>query len=140
MCSCSRWAPSRSPWRRRRLLSCSPLRHRGCPAAPAAPAAETTTVTPPRPEEITLIVTPQDAITLTYLFFNEPGARLTLALRGAEDRSTAQTEAVTLQFLLDQYNIPIPVKLPYGIEPRLDRLDGLVPEPTPRRARQNKDY
>jgi Flp pilus assembly protein CpaB len=98
---------------------------------PAAAPAETTTVTPPRPQEITLIVTPQDAITLTYLFFNEPGARLTLALRGAEDRSTAQTEAVTLQFLLDQYNIPIPVKLPYGIEPRLDRLDGLVPEPTP---------
>jgi Flp pilus assembly protein CpaB len=98
---------------------------------PAGQPAETTTVTPVRPGEITLVVTPQDAITLTYLMANEYGAHLTLALRGAEDRSTAQTEAVTLQFLLDQYNIPIPVKLPYGIEPRVDGLGGYQPPPPP---------
>jgi Flp pilus assembly protein CpaB len=101
---------------------------------PAGQPAETTTVTPVRPGEITLVVTPQDAITLTYLMANEYGAHLTLALRGAEDRSTAQTEAVTLQFLLDQYNIPIPVKLPYGIEPRLDGLGGYQPPPPPETA------
>jgi pilus assembly protein CpaB len=35
---------------------------------------------------------------------------------------TIATEAVTLQFLLEQYNIPIPVKLPYATEPRLDEI------------------
>jgi Flp pilus assembly protein CpaB len=90
----------------------------------AAPAqGETTTTTLPVPTEITLIVSPQDAITLNYLLFNH-GARLTFALRGADDSSIVQTEAVTLQFLLDQYNIPIPVKLPYAIEPRVDTLPG----------------
>ncbi len=72
------------------------------------------------PDLITLIVTPQDAITLNYMLYS--GARLTLALRSAEDDTRVQTEAVTLQFLLEQYNIPIPVKLPNGLEPRVDDM------------------
>lgn len=68
-----------------------------------------------KPQSITLIVSPQDAVTLNYLL--NTNARLTLALRSANDDSRVQTEAVTLQFLLDQYSIPVPVKLPYGIEP-----------------------
>jgi len=82
------------------------------------------------PRQIALIVTPQDAVTLTYLVNN--GAHLTLALRGAGDEQRVQTEAVTLQYLMDQYNIPVPVKLPYGNQPRIDFLN--VPsafEPTP---------
>lgn len=83
--------------------------------APAAPLA---------PEVVSLIVTPQDAVTLNYLVAG--GARLTLALRAAGDDSRVQTESVTLQFLLDQYNIQIPVKLPYGL------LEGALPiDPTP---------
>jgi hypothetical protein len=101
---------------------------------PAAPEADTTTVSVVYPGEITLVVTPQDAITLIYLLNNEFGAHLTMALCGAEDRSTAQTEAVTLQFLLDQYNIPIPVKLPYGVEPRVDGLGEYEPPPAPAAA------
>lgn len=101
------------------------------PADPTVPEAQpvpaqpetTPTTPPPAPTEMTLIVSPQDAITLNYLLFNH-GARLTFALRGADDASIVQTEAVTLQFLLDQYNIPIPVKLPYAIEPRVDTLPG----------------
>jgi hypothetical protein len=49
-------------------------------------------------------------------------AKLSLYLRNAADQSRLATEAATLQFLLSQYNIPVPVKLPYGIEPRVDRL------------------
>ena len=74
---------------------------------------------PKAPDVITLIVSPQDAITLNYLVYN--GAELTLALRAAGDDSRIETEAVTLQFLFDQYNIPVPVKLPYGVEPRTDK-------------------
>lgn len=76
------------------------------------------------PDLITLIVTPQDAITLNYLLYG--GAQLTLVLRSAEDDTRVQTEAVTLQFLLEQYNIPIPVKLPNGLEPRVDSLTAPV--------------
>ncbi len=72
------------------------------------------------PDIVTLVVSPQDAITLTYLLYSE--AKLSLYLRNAADQSRLATEAATLQFLLSQYNIPIPVKLPYGIEPRVDRL------------------
>jgi pilus assembly protein CpaB len=85
------------------------------------------------PDVITLIVTPQDAVTLNYLILN--GAHLSLALRPANDDTRVQTEAVTLQFLLDQYNIPIPAKLPYGLEPRIDELlapilqNDITPEP-----------
>lgn len=75
---------------------------------------------PNPPDVITLIVTPQDAITLNYLLYS--GSQLTLALRSAEDDTRVQTEAVTMQFLLEQYNIPIPVKLPNGMQPRVDEL------------------
>lgn len=72
------------------------------------------------PDIITLIVTPQDAITLNYLIYAE--AKLTMALRPSGDDSTVDTEAVTLQYLLDTYDIPVPVKLPFGLEPRVNSL------------------
>lgn len=99
---------------------------------PATDAAATTTAE--APDIITLIVTPQDAVTLNYLLIN-PGARLSLALRSAGDDTQVTTEAVTLQFLVDQYRIPVPSKLPYGLEPRLDflvpptLLNDVVPTP-----------
>jgi pilus assembly protein CpaB len=76
------------------------------------------------PDVITLIVDPQDAITLNYLMYS--GAELTLALRAAGDENVDPTEAVTLQFLLDEYNIPVPVRLPYGFEPSV--LELVAPE------------
>ena len=72
------------------------------------------------PDVITLIVSPQEAVTLNYLLYS--GAELTLALRGNGDDTIAPTEAATLQFLLDEYNISVPAKLPYGLNPRLDDL------------------
>lgn len=73
------------------------------------------------PDVITLIVTPQDAITLNYLIYG--GAELTLALRSAEDDSRVETEAVTLQYLMEQYNISVPARLPNGLEPPVTSLD-----------------
>jgi pilus assembly protein CpaB len=90
--------------------------------APAPAAAQ-------KPDVITLIVTPQDAVTLNYLIsqrsinltdpglYPTSGAQLTLVLRGAGDDTRVQTEAVTLQYLMDQYNIPVPAKLPYALDP-----------------------
>ncbi len=90
------------------------------PEAPVAEGQEAATP-PPAPDVITLIVSPQDAITLNYLLYS--GAELTLALRAAEDDSRVATESVTLQFLLEQYNITVPAKLPNGMEPATRTLE-----------------
>ena len=72
------------------------------------------------PTIITLIVNPQDAVALSYLLNSE--VELTLVLRASGDDTAFTTEAATLQFMLDVYNIPAPAKLPYSIEPRIDSL------------------
>ncbi len=72
------------------------------------------------PDIVTLIVTPQDSVTLSYLVYG--GAKLSMSLRNVSDDSRVATEAATLQFLLSQYNIPVPAKLPYAAQPRIDNL------------------
>jgi len=72
------------------------------------------------PTVITLIVDPQDAVALNYLLYAE--SELTLVLRASGDDTPFTTEAATLQFMLDVYNIPAPAKLPYSMEPRIDSL------------------
>ena len=107
------------------------------PTATPEPGAEqppqegepTPTPMPAPPDIITLIVTPQDAVTLNYLIYG--GAQLTLVLRNPRDAELANTEAVTLAYLLDQYNIPIPVKLPYGFQPAVTEL---IPPSLPNEA------
>ncbi len=88
----------------------------------AAPTAEQQPANTPveRPDIITLIVPPQDAVTLTYLMYSN--AKLTLTLRGLDDETRVDTEAATLQFLLSQYAIPVPAKLPYAIQPQNNEL------------------
>lgn len=91
--------------------------------------------TTPPPDVITLIVSPQDAVALTQLLYS--GAQLTLALRSAGDDTRVQTESVTLQYLLEQYNITIPAKLPTGMEPPVRELkppvlpNDAIPTPAP---------
>lgn len=87
--------------------------------------------TAPPPDIVTLIMTPQEAITLNYLLYT--GAEVTLALRAANDGSREDTNAVTLQYLMDVYRIPLPVRLPYGTQPRIDVLDPPVLENDPPR-------
>jgi hypothetical protein len=72
-----------------------------------------------RPDIITVMVTPQDAVTLTYLIYS--GATITLSLRNPNDKTAiTQPDAAMLEYLLTQYNIPVPAKLPYAMQPRLD--------------------
>jgi pilus assembly protein CpaB len=87
----------------------------------AAPTSAAPAIT--EPDIITLIVSPQDAVSLTYLMYS--GTKLSLVLRAPDDRSRAETEAATLQYILSQYNIPIPAKLPYGMEPPVRELPDL---------------
>ena len=74
----------------------------------------------PRPDIITLVVTPQDSVTLSYLIYS--GAQMHLALRNASDNQRVATDAATLPYLLSQYNIPVPAKLPYAMQPSVDEL------------------
>lgn len=69
----------------------------------------------PKPDIITLIVSPQDAVTLSYLRRAEVG--LMLALRNPNFTQEIITDAVTQQYLMDQKNIPLPAKLPFAMEP-----------------------
>jgi hypothetical protein len=43
-------------------------------------------------------------------------------LRNPSDQARQSTEASTLQFLLSQYNIPVPAKLPYSMQPTYGTL------------------
>jgi len=83
-------------------------------AAPAANGQPAPTPVPVYPTIITLIVTPQDAVALTYLL--NSGTQFTLVLRAPDDTSRVETEAATLQYLLSQYAIPVPAKLPYVMQ------------------------
>jgi pilus assembly protein CpaB len=97
--------------------------------APAANGAQTTPEAVQPPDVVTLIVTPQDSVTLNYLMLAGDGAKINLVLRSPGDDLKAQTEPVTLQFVMDQYNIPLPSKLPYGIEPRIDSVNNSLAYP-----------
>ncbi len=53
---------------------------------------------------------------LLCLIWYIPMRRLMMTFRNPSDQSRLATEAATLQFLLSQYNIPVPAKLPYALE------------------------
>ena len=79
---------------------------------PVTTNPDTGATTPIVPDMVTLIVSPQDSVTLSYL--RNTAAILSLTLRNPTDQLRQATEAATLQFLLSQYNIPVPAKLPYA--------------------------
>jgi len=89
-----------------------------------APEGQAPAQTIEPPDIITLIVTPQEALALNWAM--KVGADLTFTLRAPNDGEVTETTSVTLQYLLDTYEITVPTKLPYGMEPRLDEL--IVPE------------
>jgi Flp pilus assembly protein CpaB len=86
------------------------------------------------PDIVTLVVNPQDSISLNYFVYS--GATLSLSLRRSDDTSRFNAESATLTSLLTQYNISLPSKLPYAMQPRLDLLvppalpnDGVTVQP-----------
>lgn len=72
------------------------------------------------PDIVTLMVSPQDSISLNYFVYS--GATLSLSLRNPNDTSRFAAESATLTSLLTQYNISLPSKLPYATQPRIDIL------------------
>ena len=86
----------------------------------SAAAAAQTQAQPAVSDIVTLIVSPQDSITLSYLIYTN--AQIVMTLRNPSDLARQATEASTLQFLLSQYNIPVPAKLPYAMQPSIGAL------------------
>jgi Flp pilus assembly protein CpaB len=82
------------------------------------------TPTPARPDIITLGVTPQDAVVLTWLI--EARIPVTLALRSATDTSRVPTDPVTLDYLMTTFGIPLPGKTEFTIEPAIRSIRQLI--------------
>ena len=98
----------------------------GAPEAQAQQAGEEVAPVIKPPDIITLIVKPQDALSINWAV--NAGLDLTLTLRSPNDPTPEiDTDSVTLQFLIDNYDIAIPSRLPYGTEPRLTTEDFLFP-------------
>jgi hypothetical protein len=94
-----------------------------------AEVAPTLTPTPTVPDIITLGVTPQDSVTLTWAL--NSGIDINLALRSARDVPQVPTTSVTLQFMIDTYNITVPPRLPYSLEPAIRDFNRRIPTVTP---------
>jgi pilus assembly protein CpaB len=91
------------------------------PQDTTAPAAAAPVQSEKKPDIITLLVSPQDSISLNYFVYS--GAVITMTLRNPEDKTRIEdAQSATLTSVLSQYNISLPSKLPYGQQPRLDIL------------------
>jgi len=84
-------------------------------ATPSGPP--TVTALPPRPQLVTLAVTPQDAVVLTYMA--EAGLPITFALRSARATGLPPTDPVTLRYLLERFNIDVPERFAFAVEPAI---------------------
>ena len=93
----------------------------GATATPVPANQQPVAVAVVRPDVVTLMVTPQDAVALTYLVFS--GVKITLTLRNPNDQQPVpQPDAADLAYLLTQYDIPVPAKINYALQPRVDAL------------------
>ncbi|MBL8160606.1 MAG: hypothetical protein JNJ61_01375 [Anaerolineae bacterium] len=89
---------------------------RGTPVPPPTPL--------PRPDIITIGVSPQEAVVLTWAI--EAKLPLTFLLRSATDVSTVNTQAVTLDYFLSEYNISVPGRRDYSVEPAIRSIRSLL--------------
>jgi Flp pilus assembly protein CpaB len=69
------------------------------------------------PDVVVLGVTPQDTVVISWAV--NAGVDVNLVIRSVQDVPNAATSSVTLQYIFETYNVPVPPKLPYGLEPTL---------------------
>jgi Flp pilus assembly protein CpaB len=86
------------------------------PAEPTQP--------PPRPDIVALAVTPQEATVLTWLI--EARVPITFYLRSAADTSLIPTDPVTLEYIMSQYNISVPSRVGFSIQPPIRSIRQLI--------------
>lgn len=88
------------------------------------PAAPPATATPERPQIVTLAVRPQDAVVLTYLA--EAQLPMTFALRSARSQGLPPTDPVTLDYIMTTFNIAVPDRFNYGVQPAITSIRSLT--------------
>jgi pilus assembly protein CpaB len=90
------------------------------PEGTPPPPPPTPTETPLPPTLITVAVSPQEALVLDYVMRlrqRYPNAvHFTYTLRSAGDTTLAETQSVTLRYMMETYNISLPEKLAYGLD------------------------
>ncbi|MCU0498113.1 MAG: Flp pilus assembly protein CpaB [Anaerolineae bacterium] len=89
-------------------------------AAPTSP--------PPRPQFISLAVSPQEATILVYHV--EAKTPITFALRPANETGEVEVQAVTLDYILERYNIVVPRQNDFGVEPAIRSIRQLITSDT----------
>jgi Flp pilus assembly protein CpaB len=90
-----------------------------------AEEAPTPTPEPPMPEVIVLAVSPQEALVISFAW--QINAKVSFALRAVGDEGVFfTTNSVTLQYLMEQYNIAVPPKMQYGIQPPVGTVQEFV--------------
>jgi len=78
----------------------------------------------PPPDIVTLGVTPQYSVVLVWAI--EAKLPLTLALRSATDTSRVPTQAVTLDFIMNEFRIELPGRRDFTIEPAIRSIRQLL--------------
>jgi Flp pilus assembly protein CpaB len=86
------------------------------PPPPPAEGEEAPTPTPVVPDVVTLAVTPQDALVLLWLRQSQIYSEMALRAAG-EENADHLTEAVTLQYMLTRFNIAVPPKIEFIMQP-----------------------
>lgn len=70
-----------------------------------------------RPDVVVLAVSPQEVNVLQWAVTSHIG--ISLSLCSIQEGAAAATSAVTLQYMFETYNVPVPPRLPYSLEPTL---------------------
>lgn len=100
---------------------------------PTPPPALAPTATPPPPDVLVVALQPQQQLLLRYAV--DVNAQILFALRGVNDGQLYSVENMTLDFLIDRFNVEIPPNLGYSVEttqiqitPTPPPEDGTIPE------------
>jgi Flp pilus assembly protein CpaB len=99
----------------------TPVENTGGSDDSTAPA---NTPVPPRPNIITLAVSPQDAVVLAWI--SEAGLPMTFAMRSARSQGLLDTSPVTMNYIMQAYNISLPDRLSYALEPAIRGVRGVT--------------
>jgi hypothetical protein len=76
------------------------------------------------PDVVTVAVRPQEAVVLAWL--TEAHVPMTLTLRNARDQSPQPSTPVTLRYIVENYQVAQPPKLPYSLEPAIRSVRQLI--------------
>jgi len=88
--------------------------NRGILSTPESPARPENSA---RPDVVVLAVSPQEVNVLQWAVTAHIG--ISLSLCSVQEGAAAATSAVTLQYMFETYNVPVPPRLPYSLEPSL---------------------